>query len=367
MRPGPPTEMLGQPLRMGAHFSVVYGGETTVVDLPVYDARIEWTRLETQSTPKPAARLTFRLPADWCPESIDDAVAPGGHRIRVDATLSRAPGGDTWTTPLGQWLVTEVAPPSDGQSIQVTAWDMTQVVHENSQLWPSSPEPHATILSELHRLSPTTEWVMDDGITDRRPGVGTQLGRDTLAACRDLAAGARADIVMGGDGRLHLRPWRTSADLPDAYYGRGQLVSATRLSPAGGRRANVIAVTGSHTESTGRGDGRVEQVTRWTAVRDAGRGPYGPEVYGRVVSHRELSGAESYEDVRGAADTDLEELMHASDQWSLTVVPDPRIEIGDVVAAQLSDGDVVAGRVRGFQLPLTDPDERMRIDIDRMD
>ena len=52
---------------------------------------------------------------------------------------------------------------------------------------------------------------------------------------------------------------------------------------------------------------------------------------------------------------------------SLTVAPDARVEVGDIVGAVTADGEHLAGRVTAYSLPLDDPTATMRIDIDVLD
>ena len=71
--------------------------------------------------------------------------------------------------------------------------------------------------------------------------------------------------------------------------------------------------------------------------------------------------------VEAAADTYMAKDMSSVISRSLTVAPDARVEVGDIVGAVTADGEHLAGRVTAYSLPLDDPTATMRIDIDVLD
>ena len=49
---------------------------------------------------------------------------------------------------------------------------------------------------------------------------------------------------------------------------------------------------------------------------------------------------------------------------SLTIIPDARIEVGDIIGVITEQGEHIAGRVAAYSLPLSDPSATMRVDIE---
>ena len=83
-----------------------------------------------------------------------------------------------------------------------------------------------------------------------------------------------------------------------------------------------------------------------------------------MTSDKEFSAASSQAAVEAAADTYMREDVSAATALTLQVVPDPRIELGDVVGVVAADGTTWAGRVTAYSLPLSDVASSMRVDID---
>lgn len=357
MRPGPTTDDLAAGMAIGARIDIIRGGRVLTAGVPATDVKLEWSA-SSRAVP---AQVTYKAPLSWTPVAPLDALNNYGQRSLV-TTLMEDRTGRRWEIPLGHYLHTTWSVDSAG--VQVTATDLLQLLEDNPAPWPSSPPAGATTDTELRRLAEDAlPIVLDDGVPNLPVPRTTQWGTSRTEAVAKLAASQGLGLRCGADGGLHAYRIRTRVR-PDAVYthASGLLLDAPRAPRSGGRRPNRWYVTGTK-QASGQGG----QEERWTATRRSTAPPYEPGGYGWVTRHEEFSAASSQYAVEQAADTYLAQDLAATQSRSLSVVPDPRIEVGDVVGAVTADGERLAGRVTAYSLPLSDPGADMRIDIDLME
>lgn len=355
MRPGPPISALCGPLRWGVKVDVYRSGRVIYSDLPVSDAKFEWS--DTRGVP---SQVTYECPLEFVPKSALDPCNRFGQRSRV-FVICEDPSGIRWRTPIGWFLHTDWDEGSD--SVTVTANDLLQVLEDNPMGWPSSPKSGATILSELKRLSEGLPVALNSGVTDRTVPVKTEFGNSRVESVFKLAESYNFGLRVEADGVLHAYPYRDRFSV-DAVYemraanggtGNGLLLSAPDAPIGDKRRPNRWIVTATHHEG--------DKEEKWTATRTATDYPFEASGYGWVTSHNEFSAAENKAAVEKAADEYMRKDLGALKSRSLEIVPDPRVEVGDVVAA-VTDSERIVGRVKAFSMPLSDTNSTMRVDID---
>lgn len=356
MRPGPSSDVLAAPLSVGVEVAVVRGGQVLASRVPVDSARLEWA-----SDRVVPAQLTYDAPLDWAPQAPMDPLGRFGQRSVVTA-VCQSQDGSTWRVPLGQYLHTSWR--VTDRAVSVTAVDLMQVLEDDPMAWPSSPEPGATLRSEMQRLAGSLPVVLDEGVVDRHVPVSAQWGRSRSESVVKLAASCGAGVRTGADGCLHVHPMRDGSTV-DAVYesavlpgrrGNGLLLDAPPAPAGSSRLPNRWLVTG--TSSQGGHD------TKWVSTRTVADAPFDPDGYGWVTLHQELSSAASQADVDQAADSLMRSSLQAVVSRSIEIVPDPRLEAGDVITALASSGEILVGRVAAWSLPLSDPGAAMRVDID---
>lgn len=137
-----------------------------------------------------------------------------------------------------------------------------------------------------------------------------------------------------------------------------------------GKLASVPVVVAVTTEPAGKS---VKVKTRkekrkdsFTAVRVNNTGIFESSMYGWVTQVTEFSGTASQDDVENAADDAMRASLSALGGLTVEVVPDPRVEVGDVVSIVTRDW-VKVGRVSAYSLPLSDVNSTMRLDIDLLE
>lgn len=355
MRPGPPTGALAGGLAVGARVSVRRAGRVLAAEVPAGKVALEWAA--DRAVP---ARLTYEAPLDWLPRHPMDPLNRFGQRSAV-SVLYRSATGEVWETPLGEYLHTDWD--ASGGTVTVTAMDLTQVLEDDPMAWPSSPAAGSTVRSELQRLAGSLPVVLDPGVEDSPVAVTSQWGNSRTEAVRKLADSKGFGLRCGADGCLHAYPLRDArtrdvvyemAALGGGRAGNGLLVAAPAAPGGESRRPNRWVVTG--TSSEGGKD------TKWTATRTATAPPFDVDGYGWVTSHREFSAAGSRDAVEKAADTYMREDLSAVRTRSVEIVPDPRLEVGDVVGLVTPD-EVLAGRVVAYSLPVSEVGAAMRVDV----
>lgn len=355
MRPGPGVEDLAAPLRWGVRVDVLRAGRVLAAGVPVANAKFEWT--DARSVP---AQVTYDAPLSWAPREPLDALNRYGQRSRVTVVCESA-SGRRWETPLGEFVHTDWQ--IEGERVQVTAKDLLQLLEDDPMGWPSSPAAGARLSGELRRLAGGLPVALDTGVSDVVVPSNTEFGNSRTESVFKLAESYNFGLRTRADGVLHAYPLRDASQVDVVYEmrgvndgkGNGLLIDAP-LRPVGDKRIpNRWIVTATHHE------GDKEQ--KWTATRTNNVPPFDVDGYGWVTSHNEFSAAENKQAVEKAADEYMRKDLGALKSRSLEIVPDPRIEVGDIVGA-VTYNEHIVGRVTAFSMPLSDVGSSMRVDID---
>ena len=105
---------------------------------------------------------------------------------------------------------------------------------------------------------------------------------------------------------------------------------------------------------------------KWTGTAIASSGPYEPSTYGWVTERKEFNAASSAGAVHEAAHTNMANALMAASKRSLEIVPDPRLEVGDVIAVYTDADETVVGKIVAYSLPVDKPDGLMRVDVEEL-
>jgi hypothetical protein len=358
MRPGP-ADLRGS-VAVGARVEVTRGRQVLAVDVPVRDVVLDVTA--DRVVP---GKLEFTAPMEWTDSAggtvraVDHPLSPlSNFGQRAHATALLDVDGTPSEVELG-WFQIDTWEPGDGDTVQVTALDLMQTLVEAPMTWPSSPPAGASLLSELRRLCNVGEGhslpvVLDDPV-DRGIPRTFEWGTDRAEAVRDLCESYGLEYGVKPDGYLHVWAQRDGRAPVATYTARDLLLSAPRQAVE--RRANRIVVVGSKTE------GDVE--TQWVAQGDATEPPYSISEYGLVASRFELNSADGQTAVTAAMQTRLRNLALTTRTRSLEIAMDPRLEVGDVIAA-VTDDETIVGRITAYSVSLSDPSSRMRVDVQEL-
>lgn len=348
MRPGPATARLRGALAVGVRVDVHRAGRVLAVDVPVTDAKLEWAGDRTVP-----GLLTYTAPTSWEPVLPLDALHHYGQRSVVHVVYE-LPDGTREETPLGEYVHTAFK--SDSGGVTVSAQDLMRLPDGDPMAWPSSPLEGATLRGEMQRLAGSLPVALDAGVADAVVPRTSQWGTSRTEAMASLAAAHGCGLRVGADGVLHVYRLR-DASCPDLLVRRddGSLVDLVRERRDLERRPNRWVATAVI-------DG--VQVTRTSEETGA---PLDPAGYGWQTRLREVSGAKTAGDVEAALAEMRREDLVSMTTASIDVVPDARVEAGDVIGVLDADGVVLAGRVRSYSLPLSDVGASMRIDLDLLE
>ena len=344
MRPGPSEDLLAQGSVVGARISVMRGSQVVSTDVPVKDVTVEVTG--DRAVPE---LLTYTAPRDWIPVNPQDALNSFGQRSHV--TVIQQIDGTPYETKIGwfthgsretrSWEET-----TDG--VKVTGFGLLQVAADNDFAHPSSPTKGATLRSELSRLAGLP--VMLDGLTDRPVPRTLQWGTSRLDGLADLAESYGLDYAVKPDGYVHVWPIRDGS-VPVARYPAIVLDAPRSGVP---RRPNVFVGVGS-----GEGD------KRWTHTARVFQPPYSPDTYGLITERIELSSASSDQAVMAAVQERVRSMTVTTRARSVEIVPDWRLELGDIVQAVTPAGEHITGRVKAFSATVR-AGETMRVDVEEL-
>ena len=351
MRAGPTVHALTGPVGVGARVSSHRAGRMIADHLDVWDVQIEAT-----ADRAPRERLTLTAAPSLVPTGPGDPLAHYGQRLHVSQTLTI--GGVETLVPIGWYQVETWEEQSDG-TVKVEAYDLLQRLEKNPMAWPSSPPYGATVQSELQRLAASPEEggvpvVLDapDAAVSREHEWGTSR----VEAVGKLCEAHGLLWAVRSDGRLHA--WAPGAPVSAAEYtGRDLLIESSRAS--GVRRANRWVVG-----ATGEGEDRE---SRYTAETTGYEYPYDPAGYGVVTDRNEMQIADGVSALYKAADTYRRNAQAAHGTRSLSIVPDPRLELWDTITVTVSHEagpETLTGRVTATSLTIDKPDATMRVDLE---
>ena len=347
MRPGPALEGAPGPVAVGARISIWLGGECIAPSIDCEDVKLEDTRDR-----KTRARVTWLSPRAMTPVDPQDPLNNFGQVAHVTALLRI--GGHVHEVPMGRYLVTDWAESERG--VTVTAVGLLQVLEDDPAPWGSSPPPGATLESELVRLSPHLPIILDYGCPNPGMPTSAQWPAKRAEAVAEVCASAGVEYGIGVDGAIHVWAPRGRRDVAATYTARDLLVGGLRKSRD--RLPNRV-----HAVGTASG-GKAQE--KWLSTVDLGEHTvYDPRSYGRVTKIIDVSGASGRSSVWAAADAEARRTLEATETRSLAIVSDPRLELGDVIAAHVpGETEPIVGRVTAYAVTLDSASTEMRIDVE---
>ena len=352
MRNGPDVASLASPgVVVGTKIDVVRGRDVLELDIPAENVILDATK--KRDVPE---LLTFDLPLEYLPESGDySAVAAGyGQRSHVWAIVNIL--GTEEKIEIG-WFRHDNLWKEAGDCVRVTAYNLLQDLVEDPMLWPSSPARGATLKSELQRLARNIPVVLD-GVSDSAISTSLQWNRSRVAAIQDLCLGYGLGYRIQPDGYLHVYPLKTGREPQAIYTVNDLLLDAPRFGD--GRKPNYYTALGEMTTDTG----TAKTSKRWSSTAAATEWPYDPANYGTVRQLIEVQSATSQSQVTRVANLGLRDSLITTVERSLEIVPDPRIELDDVIGFVDLSGTALAGRVIAYSTTLDGAADTMRVDVE---
>ncbi|WP_165218170.1 hypothetical protein [Schaalia sp. ZJ1691] len=329
--------------------TTVRGGKVLAVDVEVFKCQ-----LEISDGRNVQERLTFVLPPGW--EPVDDwsPFAPMGQTVHLllDVDLE---GVEGFTVDRGWFLITEVRTERQGR-VSVTCMGLLQRLEDDPLAWPTSPAKGAKLSEELRRLcSPHLDVVLE--ADDRVLPEGLSWGNSRIKAVTELLDTFGLTMRVDADCRLYV--FDASKREPVASYSARDLLVRVDARWDHSQPNQWTAVASKSVPSGKGGEHRMEYVHH-TAT--ANGGAFDPSVYGVVSEIVNVSDA-SAATVQAAANKKLAESHVVMGERQFYIVPDVRLDVGDVVnVVPPEGGQVTSGPVTGFQCAPGGAD-LMRVDV----
>jgi uncharacterized protein DUF5047 len=335
-----------------------------LANLPIKTGTITY-----DDTGKLRRRLALTVPAHTSTMDLDPAGDPGaplacyGQRLHV-ATGLGYPNGAQELCDHGWYLLTSWKRGDDNDAtITIEGFDLAQLLDDDRLTAPSSPPAGASFASEFARLlDGLMPAVIPAGFPDRPVSTTTVWERERLDALATLCAAWPARWYVGDDGAAHVDyPYTAVTDTTPINLTLTDGVAGTVVNRArGGERAalyNCVVVDGRQPDDGSARPHAVSEITDSTSpIRTAGP-------YGRVVRFYESDLITTQPQAQATADAMLVAYSSAGRSESVTAVPDPSIQLGDVARIYTRDGNAFTGRITAIALPLTVDGGAMTLDI----
>lgn len=375
MKAGASVEVLQTTAAYFSRVSAWRGGVLLAGDVPILSGRAVYS---VDSDSKMSGSLSITVPRydrenDWYPASPYDALAAAGQTLSVVTVVVDPSTGVEYETPVGVFLIMDTTEREPGL-LEVEAVDMSQVIADDTIAVPLAPRSTGTLASEFRRLLPEGMSVaIDSTLVDRACPQTLEWSDDRLAALESIARAWPARLRFDAYGQLRLLPALADAIVtPDVTIKNGEtkndgtmatLLKAERKASRDRLYNRVIVRSADTTDPT---------IPPLVEIVDQTAGPYKVDPNGFRTVARGYSSPllTKRPQLVSAGRKILADALRPSRIVPVECLPDPRIELDDsalILSNQHPDTLVWEesrrGYVVGIDLPLTQDDGAMRLDV----
>lgn len=303
---------------------------------------------EADRTLRVPERVTLTVPrryrgTSWSPVSNDAPLAANGQRLRVQLGVGIGNGVVEWFQ--RGWFLIQNSQVQD-DTVSVEAVGLLSLVDEARLVSPY--QPSGTLVSTLRGLTePAVNVVVDSSLTDRSVPSGINYDEDRLGAVLELLDAWPAEAAIDRDGYLLVSPATQSAT-PVVTLTNGTGGTVIRASGASTRENGYNAVVARGTDSTGV---QIQGIAYDTSGGPkAYQGEYNPLPVPFFFPSPLLT---TVAQCTAAARTVLARLQResAARVFEVELVPDPRLQVGDVVSITTDDYAGLACSIEQNSLP----------------
>ena len=300
-------------------------------------------------TSRVARNLSLDVPMQLYPRLETDLLAPFGNEIRAFMGVHLADGSDQYTWQVFRGRIQDVSMDTLSGLCTITCADRAIEIVDHGFVSPQNSQPANTINAEWERL-------IVDALPDATFGPSDQFDRlvmpltwefDRAAAEDEMARSVGALWYPLADGRFVLRkfPWTVAQPLVFTMTdGEGGTVTSFTARRSRSATFNVVTVTGERLN----GDAPVHATASDSTAGSPTRvtGPFG------IRSRLErLQTPSTPGGTLSTAESLLRAYIAPVEEFTLQVVPDAALELGDAGTLVL-DGREVVQVVTSFALPL---------------
>lgn len=317
-------------------------GVLTLANVPISDGSVN---VDSGSQIRRTLSLKIADPALDPGNDPDAVLAPYGAELHVRTGI-RFPNGTIEWVPLGWFRVEQVAI-SSSDTLALSASDRAAYI-KDARFSVLASVTSNTIPTEIARLITTARpgTVVDDltGSTAATPNVFWEQER--WPAINDLADAIGADVYFTPEGDAVIAPVPAIDDPPVWWVDAGEtgvmIESATETTREG--TYNAVIASGEAAETAPVTATVVDDNPSSPTYYD---GPFGKKPYFYTSPFITTTAQAT-----SAAQAILDRVRGMSRQLTLTSVPNPALEGGDVIRVRFADGSVETHLVDAFSIPL---------------
>lgn len=272
-------------------------------------------------------RVTLVVPrmvdnVDWSPTTATSPLAAAGQHLHIKLGIGLPQGRAEWFARV-RALIYDAAP--SGDVVNVAAVGRLELIDEATLINPF--QPTGTFLSTLRALvEPALTVLTENGLVDRAVPSTINYDEDRLGAVGELLDAWPAEAVVDPEGYLRVHPPVTSTTpVLTLTDGAGGTVIESTGSSSRTSGQNAIVARGQ--DSAG---AQVQGVAYQTTGPNAYGGPYNPLPVPFFFQSPLLTSAP--EALKAAETIRDRRIRENAPAYTVDMVPDPRIQLGDVVS-----------------------------------
>lgn len=330
-------------------------GATWLGQVPVQDGSVSWTTSQqvqgslSLTVPQVAAATEGEDVRDWTPTSLLSPLACAGQVLHVSVTVGSTITSQSWTVPLGRFMITEWK--TGSHTISVSGKSLMHRLEEDRLTEPTAPRTGGTLASELRRLVGSHMGVIIDPALVDRACPSMSWGESRIDAVYEIADAWPARLREGADGILYALPPDPTSEARTLTDGEdGTVIAAPRQGSRDGVYNRVVA-RGQDQDDAGR--------PVFQAVADQTTGPLavnGP--YGTVTRFFSSPLITSQTIAAKTARSLLASSVARQETVPVEHVPDPTLALDEAVTLVTRDAAgtsqvIRTGRVSALEIPLT--------------
>lgn len=294
-----------------------------------------------------ARNLMLQVPQHLYPVETSDILAPFGNELRVFYGIRLADGDERYVWPVFRGRIRVVE--KNSRTCTLTASDRANDVLDVGFVAPMNSAVGNTINAEFERLVvdalPDATFGPSDSFIKRVEPLTWEFDRGSALDEMALSVGALWYPLAGGEFVLRRIPWTVAADpVTTLSDGAGGIVLDWTARRSRDSIFNVVTVTGERLN----GDAPVHATASDTTVGSPTNvmGSFGVRSRLERLQHPSTQGG-----AQSAAEALLRGYVAPTEEWTINIVPDASLELGDVVRLDV-DGRDVTQVVSALTLPL---------------
>lgn len=295
-----------------------------------------------------ARNLEMTVPSYLYPADPSDLLAPFGNELRVFYGVQLGDGSLKYTWPVFRGRIRNVTKSSDG-TCSVQCADRAADVADVNFVTPRNSDTTLTINEQWQQLVveavPDAQFGTSDNFLKLMQPLTWEFERASAMDEMTRSVGALWYPLAAGEFVIRRFPWNViSAPVITLSDRSGGIVNSWSSTRSRDAIFNVVTVTSERLN----GDGSVFATVSDDTVGSPTNINGGFGVRSRL---ERLQTPSTFGGATGAAEALLRTYVAPTEEWTLNIVPDASLELGEIIGLDV-DGREVIQVVRAFTLPL---------------